>query len=92
MSPDTIRNWVKRGYIPAYTVKGRRGLLINVEEARRELARQPRTRARTGYGSYGPKARIVALTPKAAASNLPVLSDEQASKVATLLSGRVAGQ
>lgn len=87
VSTDTIRNYIKRGYFRAFTVTGRRGLLVDLDEMERSLDKQPPSRVRRGYGSYGPKARIVSLDPKTAATRLPRLNDEQATKVATLLRG-----
>lgn len=90
VSTDTIRNYIKRGYFRAFTVTGRRGLLVDIDEMDRSLAKQPPSRVRRGYGSYGSKARIVALDPKTAAARLPRLDDEQATTVAALLRGSEA--
>ena len=95
-SPDTIRNWIKRGIVPAYRLAGSRGLLVDLDEMDRVLRDQPPARVRRKYGSYGPHARITPLDPasagREAAQQLPALSDDQAARVSRLLGSTGSGQ
>lgn len=65
VSEETLRNYVRRGYVTAYRVPGRRGHFVDVTEARESLARQPRSKVRMDYGDWGPDAKVVDLEQSA---------------------------
>lgn len=57
VSEATIRNWIKRGLIPAYRLRSVRGVRVDRHEVARFVAGDPEA-IRPGYGSFGPDARI----------------------------------
>lgn len=63
-STRTVRNYIARGFFPAYKVPRRRGLLTDLDEVERAMARIPTSKARLAYGDYGPNANIKALPPQ----------------------------
>lgn len=64
-SPRTVRNYISKGFFPAYKVPGRRGVLIDREEADRAMARVPASKAYGGVAAYGPNAIIKPLPVRA---------------------------
>jgi excisionase family DNA binding protein len=61
----TVRNYISAGHFPAYRVPRSRGLLVSLDEVDAWRATVPGRVAHVGYGSYGPKARIVDLADQA---------------------------
>jgi len=70
VSERTIRNYIGKGYFPAYKMPGVRGLLVDLDEAESAMRKIPGRRAKAGTGSYGPNARIVRLPAR------PVVVDD----------------
>lgn len=64
--PRTVRNYIAKGYFPAYRRPGAQGLLIDLDEVDRAMRLLPARKARSAHGSYGPKARIIELMPQTA--------------------------
>lgn len=64
-SPRTVRNYIGKGFFPAYKRPGSRGLFIDLEEVDRAMQALPARKAHAASGSYGPKARIVTLPHRA---------------------------
>ena len=56
----SIRNWLHLGYITGYRVPTARAVRVDLDEILAALATNPKMRG--GLRSYGPKAKIVALT------------------------------
>ena len=61
-SESTIRNYIKRGYFPAYRVPGKRGLRVVLAEVDSGLSALPRAKAHAGIDSWGPTAHIVTIS------------------------------
>lgn len=57
----TVRNYIARGFFPAYRIPGARGVRLRPEEVDSALSVIPAARARTGVGSFGPNAKIVTI-------------------------------
>ena len=64
-TPRTVRNYIAKGFFPAYKQPGVRGLLLDLDEVDRAMARIPARRAHAGVGSYGPNANIRPLPVRA---------------------------
>lgn len=60
-SPRTVRNYISKGFFPAYKRPRVRGLILNLDEVDRAMASIPARRAHVGVGSYGPNANIKTL-------------------------------
>lgn len=58
----TIRNYIKRAYFPVYRLPGVKDACVDINEVRVALDRLPAARARLGYGSFGPNAKVVDLS------------------------------
>ena len=52
-SPRTVRNYISKGFFPAYKRPRVRGLILNLDEVDRAMASIPARRAHAGVGSYG---------------------------------------
>lgn len=61
VTEQTVRNYIRRGFFPAYRVRGHRGLMVDLAEADKALGALPLTVARPGRTAYGPRARIIDL-------------------------------
>lgn len=61
----TARNWASEGHFNLYRVPGIRGALVDLDEAEAAIRALPSTVVRPGFGSYGPKARVVDLPAQA---------------------------
>lgn len=59
VSEATTRNYIARGYFPVYKMGGKRGVVVDADEAQRAMRLVPRTQARRNYGKCGPKARVI---------------------------------
>ncbi|MGO4361425.1 hypothetical protein [Terrabacter sp. RAF57] len=60
---NSVRNWVRRGYVRAYVVPGQRGVRLDLDEVCSSLAALPLTRVRAGLLAFGPDAQIAILDP-----------------------------
>ena len=58
VSERTIRNYIGKGYFPAYRMPGVRGLFVDLNEVEAAMRRLPARRAKAAFGSYGPNADI----------------------------------
>ena len=66
VTDKTVRNYIGAGHFAAYEVPGVRGVLLDLHEVDRELAKIPRRIVKAPSAqSYGPNARIVRLPPTA---------------------------
>lgn len=65
VSDRSIRNYISRGLFPAYRVPRVRGVLLDLDEVDQVMRRVPSKIARPGYGSFGPKAKIIDLPAQA---------------------------
>lgn len=63
----TVRNWISRGFFPAYRIPGTRGVRLNLNEVNHAMRLIPATRAHTGTASFGPNAKIIDLPYQAEA-------------------------
>lgn len=64
-SSRTVRNYISKGFFPAYRRPGKRGLFIDLNEVDGAMRALPARKAHAAAGSYGPKARIVTLPVRA---------------------------
>lgn len=65
VSERTIRNYIAKGYFPAYRTSGIRGLVVDLNEVEAAMRRLPARRAKAAFGSYGPNADIRTLPARA---------------------------
>lgn len=65
VSEKTVRNYIGRGFFPAYRLRNVRGVVVDLDEVTRSMALIPARRARGGRPQYGPRARIVDLRQSA---------------------------
>ena len=75
VSSRTMRNYLGRGYFKAYRIRGVRGVLLDLDEVDAAMRRLPRKLGKAGFGSYGPKAEIIDLPPRAVIVNDRLGSD-----------------
>ena len=61
VSDRSVRNYIGRGLFPAYRLPNLRGVLLDLDEVDRVMRRVSSKVARPGYGSFGPKAKIIDL-------------------------------
>lgn len=61
VSERTIRNYIGRGFFPAYKVAGRRGFFVDLNEVNAAMASTSGARAIAGQRRFGPKAKIIDL-------------------------------
>lgn len=61
VSARTMRNYIGKGFFPAYRMPGVRGVLLDEYEVDAALRAIPAARAKAGVGSYGPNATIIDL-------------------------------
>jgi hypothetical protein len=59
VTPKTIRNYIGRGYFPAYRIPNTRGIRLNLAEVDRQMKSIPTSVARAGKPNYGPLTRII---------------------------------
>lgn len=64
VSDRTIRNYIGKGFFPAYRMPGRRGLLVDLIEVEAAMRRLPARVAKAAVGSYGPNADIRTLSAR----------------------------
>ena len=62
VTPRTIRNYISRGFFPAYRIPGTRGVRVLPHEVEAAMEMIPASRARAGVAQFGPAAKIVTLT------------------------------
>ena len=56
----TIRNYIKKRHFPVYRM--REGACVDLDEVAEYLRTAPAARAKPGYGSFGPNAKVVDLS------------------------------
>lgn len=70
----TVRNYIKQGFFPAYRIPRTRGVRLDLSEVDAALKLIPSSRARAGYGDFGPNAHIIDLPAQPVRAE--VVSDE----------------
>src|SRR5829696_8275033 len=65
VSERTFRNYVAKGYFPAYRMPGVRGLVLDLDEVEEAMRRLPARRGKAGRSSYGLNAKIVSIPQQA---------------------------
>jgi len=61
VTPRSVRNYISKGFFPAYRIPGTRGIRLDPDEVSRRLRLIPSKTARVGAGSFGPNAKIIDL-------------------------------
>jgi hypothetical protein len=54
----TIRNWIGKGHFPVYRLPGQSAACVDLDEVAAALAKLPAAKARPGFGSFGPDAKV----------------------------------
>jgi hypothetical protein len=63
-SERTLRNYLAKGYFPAYRMRGVHGVLLDLDEVDAAISKLPKRLSKAGFGSYGPKAVILDIPPQ----------------------------
>lgn len=77
VSARTVRNYIGKGFFPAYRQPGIRGVLVDLDEVDRSMSRLPARKAYTGWGSFGPDAEIRTLPARKQAEVVTQGGDDQ---------------
>jgi hypothetical protein len=64
VDPRTMRNYLAKGFFPAYRMQGVVGVVLDLDEVAAALKKIPKRYAKAGFGSYGPKAVIIDIEPQ----------------------------
>jgi hypothetical protein len=64
VSERSVRNYLAKGYFPAYRMRGIKGVLLDLDEIEAAMRKLPSRLAKAGVGAYGPKAVILEIPPQ----------------------------